>query len=127
MGLDDIKAKIANKEQQKREGKKNRWTLKAVVRESNYEVLLREMEASGSDTPSEVVNRALALMQRLMDLTGTSSFSEAVERSELVSKGITMQPVERASEALVGPSETLRVDSPKSVALDALDDLLSQD
>ncbi len=77
--MDAVRRKIAVQQRQKAAGVKGYWQMKATIREALYPMILDEGDRTETDNPSEVVNRALRLMQRLMDATGGATFREAVE------------------------------------------------
>ena len=77
--MDAVRRKIAAQQRQKAAGVKGYWQMKATIREALYPIILDEGDRTDTDNPSEVVNRALRLMQRLMDATGGATFREAVE------------------------------------------------
>ena len=79
--MDSVRKKIVEKQQrQKAAGVKGYWQMKATIREDLYPIVLNEGDRTNSDSPSEVANRALSLMQRLMDATGSKTFTEAAEK-----------------------------------------------
>ena len=79
--MDSVRKKIVEKQQrQKAAGVKGYWQMKATIREDLYPIVLNEGDRTQTDSPSEVVNRALSLMQRLMDATGSKTFTEAAEK-----------------------------------------------
>ena len=77
--MDAVRRKIGAQQRQKASGVKGYWQMKATIREALYPIVLEEGDRTDTDNPSEVVNRALRLMQRLMDATGGVTFREAVE------------------------------------------------
>lgn len=77
--MDLVRKKIARRRFQKRSGSNHVWTMTATIKEENYDVVLTEGDNSETDSVSKVVNRALTLMQRLMDSTQTDTFSEAMD------------------------------------------------
>lgn len=77
--MDLVRKKIARRRFQKRSGSNHVWTMTARIKEENYDVVLTEGDNSETDSVSKVVNRALTLMQRLMDSTQTDTFSEAMD------------------------------------------------
>ena len=79
--MDSVRKKIVEKQQrQKAAGVKGYWQRKATIREDLYALVLNEGDRTHTESPSEVVNRALSLMQRLMDATGSNTFTEAAEK-----------------------------------------------
>lgn len=79
--MDSVRKKILEKQQrQKAAGIKGYWQMKATIREDLYPIVLNEGDRTNTHSPSEVANRALSLMQRLMDATGSTTFTEATEK-----------------------------------------------
>ena len=79
--MDSVRKKILEKQQrQKAAGVKGYWQMKATIREDLYPIVLNEGDRTHTHSPSEVANRALSLMQRLMDVTGSNTFTEAAEK-----------------------------------------------
>ena len=79
--MDSVRKKIAEKQlRQKAAGVKGYWQMKATIREDLYAIVLNEGDRTQTDSPSEVINRSLGLMQRLMDATGSKTFTEAAEK-----------------------------------------------
>ena len=79
--MDSVRKKIVEKQQrQKSAGVKGYWQMKATIREDLYAIVLNEGDRTQTNSPSEVVNRSLSLMQRLMDATGSKTFKEAAEK-----------------------------------------------
>ena len=79
--MDSVRKKIIEKQQrQKAAGIKGYWQMKTTIREDLYPIVLNEGDRTNTNSPSEVANRALQLMQRLMDATGSKTFTEAAEK-----------------------------------------------
>ena len=103
--MDGVRRKIARRKLQKRRGDINVWSMTATIREENYDVVLTEGDNSETESVSKVVNRALTLMQRLMDSTQTNTFSEAVEVALRLLKQAHVTPTDYRK--VVNPSEDI--------------------
>ena len=97
--MDLVRKKIARRRFQKRSGSNHVWSMTATIKEENYDVVLTEGDNSETDSVSKVVNRALTLMQRLMDSTQTDTFSEAMD--------LALRLVKQANVSTVKESENV--------------------
>lgn len=104
--MDLVRKKIARRKLQKRSGSTHVWTMTATIKEENYDVVLTEGDNSETDSVSKVVNRALTLMQRLMDSTQTDTFSEAMDVALRLVKQANLSTVKESENVVPQPDHS---------------------
>lgn len=104
--MDLVRKKIARRKLQKRSGSTHVWSMTATIKEENYDVVLTEGDNSETDSVSKVVNRALTLMQRLMDSTQTDTFSEAMDVALRLVKQTNLSTVKESENVVSQPDHS---------------------
>lgn len=105
--MDGVRQRIAQRETKKKQGAKHIWRMTATIQEENYDIVLSEGDNTQTDNVSRVINRALILMQRLMDSTQTDTFSDAV--------GVALQLVRQVnSTSYTEPDNVIHRSAPHS-------------
>ncbi|MDH6094267.1 hypothetical protein NWP18_03645 [Chrysosporum ovalisporum ANA283AFssAo] len=111
INMDLVRQKISRRRLQKRRGSKNVWSMTATIKEENYELVLTEGDRTETDSVSKVVNRALVLMQRLMDSTQTDTFSAAMDSALHLVKHANLHTVKEPEKVLPQPNNNSQANS----------------